>query len=992
MVYNNINAKLDSPLLKEARHQLQTTMKKIAVLLLLCLVIIPAQSYSQPSSTSSITRLLQQSQIALDQEDYSRALEYAKSALTQLPEKGADSLRMAVNGMMGEVLYNLDEFYDAVTYFEKAVKAADVVEVTGSKYLRRILNDQGVCYAEFDDCKNAIKCFKRALILNQKDGDLDLKEQAKYYTNLGVCYNKMLDFDNAFLYFTKVLEIDKKEYGENSFDVAIDYNNLGLCLEKRKDYDTAINYHNKSLEIRTNLFGPNHPRIAIALNNIGICNKLKGNYNEALKYFEKCLKVRERELGQTHYYVVYTLYNIGNVYLEKGEYDIALRKYFLAVERGKASIPDKSPKILNIYEKIAEIYQAKKEYEIAEAYCRRVIDNLGKGSNVTFGYDDIQHPMNLLDAYSLLQNILYYRFQDNNDTADLFLALSIQDTIIGLMESLKMDFEEGGSKEYFIEDYLGEYEIFMETLLLLREETLDNKYSFKAFQVCEKSKSFLLLEALQTTDARKFAGIPDSLLKKEQQLALDITDLEWEKFDLLEKSGEVKEQEILALDGKIFDKKKIYHALLADYESNYPAYFKMKYEVPEITVEKIQDELLNEQQTLLEYFMGEKNHYVFAINKDTFLMKRLAEGEPLQQLVKNYHRLLATFPQLLLEGDAQIDSLNRLGLRLYQYLLAPVKAICKKELIIIPDGELAYLPFETLIQSRGKSRGDFAETDWLLKEYAISYCNSAALLIELREEDKEKETNSRILTVSPSFGEGEMPLALRSAALGPLTHNVKEAADINQLFGGTCLSGKFATADSFKLLAPQYQFLHLATHAVANDQAGDFSFLAFAPSEDSTQASELYAKDIYNLQLDAEMVVLSACETGVGELKRGEGMISLARAFTYAGAKSILNSIWQVNDKKTADLMNRFYHHLAKGEQKHIALQKAKLEMLESGVGQSSHPFYWAAFKAYGNMKPVEVNEKGWTTFWPIIAIAIIIFFSFRFYRGRKKKKPVLGV
>ena len=165
---------------------------------------------------------------------------------------------------------------------------------------------------------------------------------------------------------------------------------------------------------------------------------------------------------------------------------------------------------------------------------------------------------------------------------------------------------------------------------------------------------------------------------------------------------------------------------------------------------------------------------------------------------------------------------------------------------------------------------------------------------------------------------------------------------------------KKATKETFEKIVGDYRIVHLATHGKANDKIGDYCFLAFTEQKDSLQNELLYVRDIYNLSLNADLVVLSACETGIGELKRGEGVISLARAFAYSGAKSLITTLWSVNDKSTMQIMEGFYRQLKKGASKDAALWKAKQVYLEKSKHEQAHPFFWSAFIPIGDMQAVK--------------------------------------
>ena len=164
-------------------------------------------------------------------------------------------------------------------------------------------------------------------------------------------------------------------------------------------------------------------------------------------------------------------------------------------------------------------------------------------------------------------------------------------------------------------------------------------------------------------------------------------------------------------------------------------------------------------------------------------------------------------------------------------------------------------------------------------------------------------------------------------------------------------------------------------------RTGTFLFLAFHEISDSLENEKLYVRDLYNLTLDAEMVVLSACETGIGELQRGEGVISLARGFVYAGAGSLVTSLWSVDDLSTKQVMELFYQNLKSGQTKDAALRNAKLTYLAS-TPQKAHPFYWAAFAPIGNMESIELG-RGIGMGWYLGGLAILLVGLFFFRRKR---------
>lgn len=190
-------------------------------------------------------------------------------------------------------------------------------------------------------------------------------------------------------------------------------------------------------------------------------------------------------------------------------------------------------------------------------------------------------------------------------------------------------------------------------------------------------------------------------------------------------------------------------------------------------------------------------------------------------------------------------------------------------------------------------------------------------------------------------------------AFSALEASGEEVITASKIWKGDYYISSEATEDKFKKVADNYRIIHLSTHGVADNRAGDYSYLAFAQVPDSVENELLYVRDLYNMHLNADLVILSACETATGEMKLGEGIISLARAFAYAGAKSMVTSLWVANDVTTKNLMREFHTYLKKGLPKAQALRLAKLRYLDKHAGEVSHPFFWAGFVPIGDMSPI---------------------------------------
>ena len=236
------------------------------------------------------------------------------------------------------------------------------------------------------------------------------------------------------------------------------------------------------------------------------------------------------------------------------------------------------------------------------------------------------------------------------------------------------------------------------------------------------------------------------------------------------------------------------------------------------------------------------------------------------------------------------------------------------------------------------------------------------------------------LGLAPAFGVGN------AAALTPLHYNQSEVEEVNTLTKGLVLSGMEASKKSFLEQQSGYRIIHLATHGKAHSGSGDFSFLGFS-GDTTTQLEEmkLFVREIYNLQTNAEMIVLSACETGIGEVQTGEGMASIARSFSYAGAQSLMATQWSVDDKATKELVRSFFENIKKALPKDQALRDAQLEFLVSHGTKEAHPYFWAAMIPIGDMTPIG-NSRPFL--W--IGLVLILVLLGWIILWWKKKRPLL--
>lgn len=383
----------------------------------------------------------------------------------------------------------------------------------------------------------------------------------------------------------------------------------------------------------------------------------------------------------------------------------------------------------------------------------------------------------------------------------------------------------------------------------------------------------------------------------------------------------------------------------------------------QISLQKIQDHL-KENELLVKYFLGNERIFAITISQNSLQLFRLTETDSLKHKLAAFYQNLQN-PQKNTRPMAQ---------ELYRELVEPFQNELSKfrNLTIVPDDFLHYLPFEVL-ENRGEP---------LVNTYNIQYANSLALWYFLEEHPhRPKENQDLLAAFAPQYDTDGDKIAMRGVRFRDIKGARKEAEKVSTALDGDLFLDDEASIKNFMDYASKYKIYHLAMHAVLNEEEHTQSSLIFHNNDFFDFSS------LYSMHLPAELVVLSACNTGVGKLAAGEGFLSLSRALTYSGVRSSVYSLWEVPDEETSEIMVSFYHYLGEGENKATALAKAKQDFIEHNP-LKSHPYYWAGFIVNGDTAPIATSPKN--RLWYIVAGVLLIGGMFCFMRFRRKESVQL--
>jgi len=426
--------------------------------------------------------------------------------------------------------------------------------------------------------------------------------------------------------------------------------------------------------------------------------------------------------------------------------------------------------------------------------------------------------------------------------------------------------------------------------------------------------------------------------------------------------------------------------LIKVFGEQYPAYYDLKYDHSVININEVQVNL-DADQAIVEYTLTDSSLY-------TFLITPISTAFYKTELDSTFYRKLAILQQMakidyadhkLSDFKQYITASNDIYLTLFSKVDEEIK---DRRIIIIPDGKLGYLSFESLVTTLPDMKSiDYRNLDYLIKKNPISYSYSSTLLFK---NNVSKTSGNSVLAFAPEYksgiGSNESESTLRQITnqLKPLVNAQEEVVNVMNLFRGTVFKNDEATESNFKSNSPKYDVLHLAMHTLMNDEDPMYSKMVFTMDNDSIEDGYLNTFEIYNLNLNAQLAVLSACNTGSGKILNGEGIMSLARGFIYSGVPSIVMTLWEVDDKSGADIMTGFYSHLKAGLSKDVALQKAKLDYLSTASQLRAHPYFWSAYVNIGNSKPLQESE----TFNYLLVLGLILISALVLFFLKRKKLP----
>ena len=839
-----------------------------------------------------------------------------------------------------------------------------------------------------------------AIDAKQATAKIDTSSLIKSYNELAVSNRMLGSYTDALAAANKVLELATAL--KDSVFIANGHITAGSAYYSTKDWTQAATHYTQALAMQEAIL-KNNPSVfiiekdkAATLNNLGVTYRELNQPDKAITFLNQAAATynalfEKTKLAELNIYGANVLSERAKTYAALNNKTEAEADFQKAIQQfGRSN----HPLAIECYTNFGQFYQKNKQLEAA-------FDMYNGGIAAAFqsynSLSNLENPIlnsiafpELLDLFTAKAYIL----KEKNELNAAFATFEKCDTLI---QSLLNTYQADQSKYFLTEKALPIYENAIGLAFLFYEKNKTPQYLNAAINFAEKNKALILLENLKDNKAKNLGGVPQNLLDEERNLRAEIAFLEKQLYEADSDSLKTKSE------SQLFNAKERFNRFTRDLENQFPKYFDLKFaKNTPLSIDAIQ-KALDAKTVAISYFVGDSTLFSFAFSKNKV---QFFSQNPPPQYHNDFQALRKT-----LSNDKYINDSTVLAEQTFcQLSHAFFNDLLKKplenlnldgklsRLRIVPDGFLGYLPFELLL-TKPATHWKGQDVPYLLQQYAVSYAYSLKMLDDTGEERNHDIFGKGSLSAKDfggfgiEYGDSTTSNQPTNEPTNPLTNNTRgdvlsrlafaddEVKNIRALLGGgqIWLNGG-ATKLVFMRNAPNCSILHLAMHGAIDEKNPLNSGLIFSKT-DSTKDNFLSGYDLFAMQFKTGLAVLSACNTGNGELRRGEGVMSLARAFAFAGCPATVMSLWSIPDESTSKVMLSFYKNLKNGDPKDIALQKAKLDYLKNCPPQYSIPNEWGATVVIGNIAPIDFRawwEKAWVWGFILAGLGVITLLFFK--------------
>ncbi|WP_299714436.1 CHAT domain-containing tetratricopeptide repeat protein [uncultured Tenacibaculum sp.] len=868
-------------------------------------------------------------------------------SINNLNEKATDSIlenidlsyqKSKIAHNFSRFFYNKRNFRLALKYGKAELDILNILKIKNKDY-HNAIHLLGRYYYLNNDKNKALETFTKSSKLN-----IYPKKAAQSLCELGNVLRSTGKYSESISYLSKGIELLKIHGKKTSIITHCINLSFSSNFSNIKDeIKLGIKYLNFAKQI---IFTDKIQKHKLNLIYTGLANhyskKQIYDFSKARKYYGKVIDNARKTSNLFFLSVTYS--NLGELFLSKKS-DSSI--YFLQ----KSSNIINENHIPNNKLIETEISRNKANYYLNKNDLNLALTSIKKSLSTSFNQDNINSTPSIIDIIETVNryniskalktkiqilNKLYLKSKNSKYLNQIIETVKISDQLI---EIILEDSTESSTQFSWRNDVSKIYNYGIYAARILGNDDLQ-------FQYLEKNKAFLLTQSIN--DNNYSLNLPNHIVNKEIEYKKQILNLE-------SKVSESKQ-----LKDSLFDIKFNYQNFKDSIQLAYPKHFESKQKVQLTSLDKVQNSI-NDNTIIISYALQDEEIIDNAssgllISKNKTIPFAISNIDTLQKNLNLFRKLIAK----PLNTKKEINQFNRVSHFLYQNLF-PTKEIQElikgKQLTIIADNQLQNIPFEAFIT-------DTSSNSYLIEDNDISYAYSMSF----------SDINNKIERTQTKEFAGFAPINFENQKLTSLEYSEKEINTISNNLNGLSLTGNSVTKDSFFKNASNAKIIHLATHAdISKKPVIHFS-------KDSLNLHELYT-----YKNNADLVVLSACETNLGELKKGEGILNLARGFFYSGSKSVVSSLWKVNDVATTSLMSDFYANLKNHQSKSEAINNAKRNYLKTHTLSEKSPYYWASFILIGDTTPT--FESDYTIYWIIGSLLFGVLLFFLGVKTLKKKE-----
>lgn len=858
------------------------------------------------------------------------------------------------------------------------------------KYLVAVYNNLGainILLGRYDKALEYNDKAEAQIITNkQNSGSL-----ADIYINKARIYTLQKSFYSAIEYFEKgiriyngIIEPDRSVLQS----ISSAYLNIGITYYGIKDYETGSKYLNESANLKSNY---NLTGIALVYLNIAKTFVKTENPLQAEEFYLKSISSFKKEFGEEYYRMAEVYFDYGLFLRSNGRNVESLEVLNKALAICLKNYGDKHTLISMSYKLIGDHYKNISNYDSSLIYYQKsliaVVNDFNDPDIFTNpSIDSALFNIRLLDNLKSKSQTLELLAGEQSDRElklkILNKSLETIELALQLIDRIRNNYLSEDSRIYLSENEKETYIFATHIAFSLFNMTNDKLIGQKMYDIAKKAKAAILRNEISENELLWSAGIPDSLRKKQNNLTGNIAAY---NNLLLEEMRKIKpdSNKVTLWKDALFDMNRKKEKVADEINKESPEYHDILQKTEPISLSEIQRQLKSDE-TIVDYLLsnqninGERKLYTFLITKEGL---KFLETTLDSLFIKNAEIIQKSHGINIATSDPGKDFKDYTGALYYMYenLIKSAEGLLRgNKLIIIPDEEIAWLPFDAFLKNKPRpDQTDYEGLQYLINDYTFSFGYSSSLIFSKKTRLTKGE---EVFAFLPYYGKDNFS----GTGLDSLQGAGTEIKSIYKWFNGKKFIGNQATEANFKKEIGYPAIFHLAMHSLSDSINSRYSYFIFDTTKDTLEDGRLYNYEISLSRIKSPMVVLSACNSGTGTLYHGEGLMSLARGFILAGASSVIKTAWEVNDEASAAIVTRFYYHLSKGKPKDEAMRLAKLEYLKGSSPSLTSPYFWAAYEVMGDNAPLVRNFR--TTGYLITGVVFILIAGLLIFYFRRRR------